>query len=171
MLYNPKECRGEKICPFFLLENSRPLSPWGPLDFLSTCLGIDSLSLLPQQVLVLINELHLSATEGKEKSVERDFHFGKGEKESLKAYVRNRSIEKNSVASQSTYHAQGNSNPGGSDSEESICNSGDLSLIPRSERSPGEGNGYSLQYLVWSILRTEKHSELQTMGLQKAGHD
>ena len=24
-------------------ENSRPLSPWGPLDFLSTCLGNDSL--------------------------------------------------------------------------------------------------------------------------------
>ena len=44
LLYNPKECReGKKLCPFFLLENSRPLSPWGPLDFLSTCLGNDSL--------------------------------------------------------------------------------------------------------------------------------
>ena len=44
LLYNPKECRGEKkVCPFFLLENSRPLSPWGPLDFLSICLGSDSL--------------------------------------------------------------------------------------------------------------------------------
>ena len=43
-LYNPKECRGKKVCPFFLLENSRPLSPWGPLDFLLTCLGNDSLS-------------------------------------------------------------------------------------------------------------------------------
>ena len=44
MLYNPKECRRKKkVCPFFLLENSRPLSPWGPLDFLSTCLGNDSL--------------------------------------------------------------------------------------------------------------------------------
>ncbi|KAB0352887.1 hypothetical protein FD754_017744 [Muntiacus muntjak] len=41
LLYNPKECRGKKVCPFFLLENSRPLSPWGPLDFLSTCLGND----------------------------------------------------------------------------------------------------------------------------------
>ena len=28
----------------FLLENSRPLSPWGPLDSLSTCLGNDSLN-------------------------------------------------------------------------------------------------------------------------------
>ena len=26
-----------------ILENSRPLSPWGPLDSLSTCLGNDSL--------------------------------------------------------------------------------------------------------------------------------
>ena len=31
LLYNPKECRGNKIYPFFLLDNSRPLSPWGPL--------------------------------------------------------------------------------------------------------------------------------------------
>ena len=54
-----KECRENKnVCPF-LLENSRPLSPlWEPqtafsfssssslgiLDFLSTCLGIDSVN-------------------------------------------------------------------------------------------------------------------------------
>ena len=45
LLYNPTECRGEKkVCPFFLLGNSRPLSPWGPLDFLSACLGNDSQS-------------------------------------------------------------------------------------------------------------------------------
>ena len=36
--------------------------------------------------------------------------------------------------------------PGGSDSKESACNAGDLGLIPGSERSPGEGNGYPLQY-------------------------
>ena len=35
--------RKKKVCPFFLLENSRPLPPWGPLDSLSTCLGTDSL--------------------------------------------------------------------------------------------------------------------------------
>ena len=35
----------------------------------------------------------MSATEGKKNSVERDFCFGKVEKESLKAYVRNRNIE------------------------------------------------------------------------------
>ena len=36
--------------------------------------------------------------------------------------------------------------PGGSVCKESACNAGDLSLIPGSERSLGEGNGYSLQY-------------------------
>ena len=36
--------------------------------------------------------------------------------------------------------------PGGSDGKESACNAGDLGLNPRSGRSPGEGNGYSLQY-------------------------
>ena len=36
--------------------------------------------------------------------------------------------------------------PGGSDSKESACNTGDLNLSPGSRRSPGEGNGYPLQY-------------------------
>ena len=36
--------------------------------------------------------------------------------------------------------------PGGSDSEESACNAGDPGSIPESERFPGEGNGYPLQY-------------------------
>ena len=36
--------------------------------------------------------------------------------------------------------------PGGSDSKEFTCNAGDLGSIPGSERSPGEGNGYPLQY-------------------------
>ena len=34
----------------------------------------------------------------------------------------------------------------GSYSKESACNVGDLGLMPGLERSPGEGNGYSLQY-------------------------
>ena len=36
--------------------------------------------------------------------------------------------------------------PGGSDGKESACNTGDQSLIPGSERSPGEGNGNPLHY-------------------------
>ena len=35
---------------------------------------------------------------------------------------------------------------GGSDGKESVCNAGDLGLIPGSGRSPGKGNGNSLQY-------------------------
>ena len=35
---------------------------------------------------------------------------------------------------------------GGSDGKESACNAGDPGLIPELERSPGEGNGYLLQY-------------------------
>ena len=36
--------------------------------------------------------------------------------------------------------------PGGSEVKASVCNAGDLGLIPGSERSPGEGNGNPLQY-------------------------
>ena len=36
--------------------------------------------------------------------------------------------------------------PGGSDSKESASNAGDPGLIPGSGRSPGEGNGFPLQY-------------------------
>ena len=36
--------------------------------------------------------------------------------------------------------------PGGSEVKASACNAGDVGLIPGSGRSPGEGNGNSLQY-------------------------
>ena len=36
--------------------------------------------------------------------------------------------------------------PSGSDGKESACNAGELSSIPGSGRSPGEENGYPLQY-------------------------
>ena len=36
--------------------------------------------------------------------------------------------------------------PGGSEGKASACNAGDLGWIPRSGRSPGEGNGNPLQY-------------------------
>ena len=36
--------------------------------------------------------------------------------------------------------------PGGSDGKESACIAGDLNLISGLGRSPGEGNGYPLQY-------------------------
>ena len=36
--------------------------------------------------------------------------------------------------------------PGGSDGKESACSAGDTGSIPGSGRSPGERNGYPLQY-------------------------
>ena len=36
--------------------------------------------------------------------------------------------------------------PNGSEGKESACNVVDLGLIPRSGKSPGEGNGHPLQY-------------------------
>ena len=36
--------------------------------------------------------------------------------------------------------------PGGSDGKESACNTGDLGSVLGLGRSPGEGNGYPLQY-------------------------
>ena len=36
--------------------------------------------------------------------------------------------------------------PGVSDGKEFTCNAGELGSIPRLGRSPGEGNGYPLQY-------------------------
>ena len=36
--------------------------------------------------------------------------------------------------------------PGGSAGKEFSCNAGDLGLIPELGRSPGERNGYPLQY-------------------------
>ena len=48
----------------------------------------------------------------------------------------------------------------GSDGTESVCNAGDLGLIPGSGRFPGEGNGYCLQYSCLENSRTEEPGEL-----------
>ena len=50
------------------------------------------------------------------------------------------------------------------DGKESACNAGDPGLIPRSERSPEEGNGNPLQYscLENSRDRPGGHKELDT---------
>ena len=43
-----------------------------------------------------------------------------------------------------------------SDDKESACNAGDPSSVPESERSPGEGNDYPLQYSAQKIPWTEE---------------
>ena len=54
--------------------------------------------------------------------------------------------------------------PGGSDGKDLACNVGDLGTIPGLESSPGEGNGYPLQYswLENSVDRvlSENHLDL-----------
>ena len=47
----------------------------------------------------------------------------------------------------------------------------DVGSIPGSGRSPGEGNGYPLQFLAWKIPWAEEPGGLQSMGLQRAGPD
>ena len=54
--------------------------------------------------------------------------------------------------------------PCGSAGKESACSSGDLGLIPRLGRSPGEGKGYPLQY---SDL--EKSMDCIVSGVSKRG--
>ena len=44
--------------------------------------------------------------------------------------------------------------PGSSPGKESICNAGDLWLIPGSGKSPGEEIGYPLQY-TWASLMAQ----------------
>ena len=56
--------------------------------------------------------------------------------------------------------------PCGSTGKESTCNAGDLGSIPGLGRYPGEGNGYPLQY-----SGLENFMDLQSMGLQRVGHD
>ena len=41
-------------------------------------------------------------------------------------------------------------------------------LIPKLERSPGEGNGNPLQFPCWEITRTEDPGGLQSTGSQKS---
>ena len=56
--------------------------------------------------------------------------------------------------------------------EESTCNAGDEGLIPSLGRSPGGGNGNPLQYFfVWKIPWREEPGGLQSVGLQRVGHN
>ena len=56
---------------------------------------------------------------------------------------------------------------GGSDGKASACNAGDPGSIPGLGRSPGEGNGNSLQYSCLENPWTEEPGRLQSMGLKE----
>ena len=59
---------------------------------------------------------------------------------------------------------------GDSDGKESACNVGDPGSVPGSGKSPGEGNGYPLQY---SCLENsmDRERSLVGYGLQRVGHN
>ena len=61
--------------------------------------------------------------------------------------------------------------PGGSEVKVSTSNMGDLGLIPRLGRSPGGEFGSPLHIFAWRIPWTEEPGGLQTIGLQRVGHD
>ena len=64
------------------------------------------------------------------------------------------------------YHA-----PGGPDDGASACRAGGPGSTPASGRSPGGGNGDPLQDSAWEIPWTEEPVGLQSIGLQRVGHD
>jgi len=55
----------------------------------------------------------------------------------------------------------------GSDGKESACNAGDLGLMPRSGRSPGEGMATQFSILAQRISWTEEPGQLQSIGSQR----
>ena len=68
-------------------------------------------------------------------------------------------------------HVMGMGFPGGSDTKESAHSVGDLGLISGLRRSPGEGNGYPLQYSCLENSRDRGPSGLQFMDLQRVRDD
>ena len=52
--------------------------------------------------------------------------------------------------------------------KETVCNAGDLGLIPGSGRSPGEAVAAHSSILTWKLPRTEEPGELHAMGSQES---
>ena len=59
----------------------------------------------------------------------------------------------------------------GSEGKESACNAGDLGLIPGLGRSPGEGNGYPLQYSCLENSLNRRAWQGTVHGLQRVRLD
>ena len=61
--------------------------------------------------------------------------------------------------------------PGGLDGKASACNAEDQDSIPGLGRSPGKGNGTSLQYSCLENPMSEEPGGLLSMGSHRVGHD
>ena len=60
---------------------------------------------------------------------------------------------------------------GDSGGKESICNAGELGLILGLGRSPGERNGYPLQYSCLGNPMDREVWQATVLGSQRVGHD
>ena len=69
------------------------------------------------------------------------------------------------------FEGQSVESPGGSDSKESVCNAGNPGPILGSGRSLEKGMGVHSSILAWRIPWTKEPGGLQSMELQRAGHD
>ena len=58
--------------------------------------------------------------------------------------------------------------PGGLDCKESACNAGDLGSVPGLGRSPGEENGYPLQYSCLENLMDRGAWQATVHGITKS---
>ena len=61
--------------------------------------------------------------------------------------------------------------PGGSDGKESICKVGDLGSIPMLGMTLEKGKATHSSIPAWRISWTEELGRLQSMELQRVGHD
>ena len=61
--------------------------------------------------------------------------------------------------------------PGGSDDKASACNVGDLGSMPRSGRSPGEGNSNPLLYSCLENPMDSESGGLQSVGSKRIQHN
>ena len=61
--------------------------------------------------------------------------------------------------------------PAGSDGKVSAYNAGDPGLIPGREDPLEKEMATHSSTLAWRIPRTDEHGRLQSMGLQRVGHD
>ena len=104
----------------------------------------------------------------------RFFHFGQHNKLHDTWHLHHRAIEGTLPTPFLTVKSQTSTEdfPGGSAGKESACNAGDLSLIPGSGRSPGEGNGNPLQYsCLENSMDRGAWWTIQFMGLQRVGYN
>ena len=61
--------------------------------------------------------------------------------------------------------------PGDSVGKESACSAGELGSIPGSENSMEKGMATNSSILAWRFPWTEEPGRLQSMGLQRVGHN